>query len=473
MATATIRTINRAFAALALALACTAAFAAGTPASASAPSAGSAPPPASAPGSLLDEVIAVVNDQPILESALDAEMQRVAAQLQAQGTPIPAESVFRHQVLEHLITQNLELQAAQQQGIQVSDDDVNGALSEIAQRNGLTLAQLPKALAAQGQSYAAFRSMIRDQLTIHRLEQQAVAADIEVSPAEVDHYLETEKREKSSQIEYHIAQILVAFPANPSPAQAKETLAKAQAILAKLHGGANFAATAVADSAGPHALQGGEIGWVKGQDLPTLFSDAIPKLKPGDVSDPIEGPDGYHIVEVIATRQPEQKSIKTEYQVEHIMLSPNPVRDMDQAQALAEQLRGEIESGKLTFAAAAKEYSDDPNSAGSGGDLGWVTLGDLPPQFGQAIRNLPVNQLSQPVKTDYGWHLIEVTGKRQSNVSESEQQSNAYQAIFQRKLQDQLAEFKRTLHDQAYVKIFNPADGGNAGNDEDGADTGG
>lgn len=459
---ASVRISRPAVLAAALALAAGGAYAARAPARAAPAHTSPAPAAASAPGTLLDEVVAVVNDQPVLLSALDEETQRVTQSLEQQGTPLPPTAVLRHQVLEHLITQSLELQAAQQQGIQVSDDDVNAALSDIAQRNNLTLAQLPQALAVQGQNYAAFRSMIRNQLTIHRLEQQTVAANIEVSPAEVTHYLQTEKHEKSSQVQYHIAQILVAFPSNPSPAQARATLAKSQKLLAEVRAGANFAATAVAQSAGPHALQGGDIGWIKGADLPSLFADVVPTLKPGEISDPIEGPDGYHIVKLIATRQPQENSLKTEYHVEHILIRPNPVRNLAQAKALAEQLHSEIDSGKLSFDAAAKQYSDDPNSAGNGGALGWVRLQDLPPPVANAITGLALNTVSQPVKSRFGWHLIEVTGKRQVNETQAEEQSKAYQSIFQRKLQDQLAEFKRALHDQAYIKIFDAADAGSS-----------
>lgn len=437
---------------------------------AAAPHAASSPPaattPAPAPGTLLDEVVAIVNDQPILKSALDEELASVSASLQAQGTPIPPENVFRHQVLEHLITQSLELQAADNQGIQVSDDQINQALSEIAQRNNVSLAQLPQALAAQGQNYATFRSMIRDQLIIHQLAQQVVASNIEVSPAEISQYLQNQKRGESANVEYHVAQILVAFPSNPSPEQAQATLTKAQTIETKLKGGADFAATAVAESAGPHALQGGDIGWLKGADLPTFFADVVPGMKPGEISNPIAGAGGYHIVKLVATRKPEPRNLKTEYDVEHILIRPNPVRDLDQAKALAEKLRGEIVSGKIGFAVAAKQYSDDPNSAGNGGSLGWGTLDALPKPLAQTVADLPLNTLSQPVQTQYGWHLVEVTGKRRNDVSQAERENEAYQAIFQRKLTDQLAEFTRTLRGQAYIRILYPADAGNDSSSE-------
>ncbi len=414
---------------------------------------------ANLPGTVLDQVVAVANDQPILESSLNDQLTQVRSRLQSQGTPLPPPADLRHQVLEHLITKSLELQAAKQQGIQVSDDDVNRALSTIASRNNITLAQLPKALAAEGLSYTTFRRTIHDQMVIHQFEQQAVASNISVTPAEIDNYLKNQSQNQTANVRYHLAQILIPFPANPTPEQAKKTLAQAKKIEAELKKGANFAAMAAAKSAGPQALNGGDLGWMKGSELPTLFTDAVPKLKPGELSSPIAGAGGYHIVKLIARReQSGQKA--TEYKVSHILLKPNPVRNAAQSKALIEKIRKEIVSGKMSFSDAAKQYSDDPNSAGNGGDIGWHGLSDLPPSFDKVIPNLKLDTVSQPIHSRYGWHLIEVTGKRQKDQSKEKQRHDAYEALFQRKLKEQMAQFKRSLRDQAYVHILNPADRG-------------
>lgn len=464
ISTAMARTTTSTLLALALAAATPAALAA-APAPASAPSAGTgqaAPPDATAnlPGQTLDQVVAVANDQPILQSTLEQELSQVRSRLQAQGTPLPPPRELRHQVLEHLITQSLELQAAKRSGIQVSDDDVNSTLSNIASRNGVTLAQLPQALAAQGQSYAAFRRNIHDQLVIHQLEQQQVAADISVSPAEIDNYIKSQSQSQSANVRYHLAQILIPFPSNPTPEQARKTKDQATEIVKQLRNGANFAATAAAKSAGPQALKGGDLGWMSGSELPTLFTDVVPKLKVGGISEPVAGAGGYHIVKLIARKNSGNQATTTEYHIKHIMLEPNPVRDMDQSKALAEKLYKQIKSGQTTFDAAAKEYSDDPNSAGNGGDLGWQALDGLPPAFANVVPDLKPGTVSKPVQTQYGWHLIEVEGKRKADQSEEKRKHEAYQTLFQRKLQEQLAQFKRTLRDQAYIHIIDPADRG-------------
>lgn len=435
------------------------ALAAAPPPATTAPATPAAHAATALPGQPLDRVIAVANDQPILESALAQRMARISESLQEQGTPLPPQKAFRHQVLERLITQKLLLQAANQQGIQVSADQVNSALSAIAKRHGITLAELPKALAAQGQDYLAFRQQIKDQLTVHQLVQQAVASQIQVTPAETDDYLKREANSAAGNTQYQLAQILVAFPGNATPADVKKAKQKAAALEQQLKGGANFAALAAANSDGPHALKGGVIGWIEAANLPTLLAGPVPKLKQGGITPPIAGPGGYHIVKLLAIRTPQGKH-QTQYDVRHILIRPNPVRSLAQSKAVAKKLRAEIVAGKTSFTAAAKAYSGDPNSAGTGGDLGWESADALPPSFVSTVKSLPLNQVSQPVKLPEGWDLIEVTGKRQGNATQEERRNQAYQAIFQRKLASQLAQFKRVIRGQGYVHILDPADAG-------------
>lgn len=408
-------------------------------------------PPA---GTEIDGIVAVVNNQPILQSRLTEAMNRYRAQLQSQGTALPPQPVFRRQVIQHLVTQSLELQSANNHGIQVTDDQVDSVLSRIASQHNMSLAQLPQALSAQGRSYSEFRQQIRDQLIIHRLEQQAVASNIEVSPAEIQQYLSENQNKQTSQNQYHLAQILIAFPNNPSPAQAKAAKKKAEQVYEKLKHGADFASTAVAVSGGPHALKGGNLGWIKGSEMPTLFTKLVDQLSPGQISKPVAGPSGYHIVKLIAVKKNQKKKIITEYHVRHIMLRPNPVRNLKQTHKLAEKIRHEIVSGKVSFADAAQQYSDDPNSSGNGGDLGWLQADQLPPTMAHTVETIKTNTVSQPIKTQYGWHIVEVLGKRKRDETQAMKKNQAYQAIYQRKLTEQLASFRQHLRDNAYIKIF-------------------
>ncbi len=412
---------------------------------------------AAPPGKLLDQVIAVINDQPILASTLNRESRQISTVLQAQGTPIPPANVLRHQVLNRLITKTLELQMARRLEITVNDDQLNRVLAEIAQRNHLTLAQLPQALKTQGQSYTNFRNTIRNQLIIRQLEQQEVAANIVVTPAEIRQYIQRENRAKTGDMEYKLAQILLAFPANAGPGAITATLKQAQKLESKLQSGGNFSSLAVAKSAGPNALKGGTIGWRKGADLPTIFAAVVPRLKPGEISAPIEGPSGYHIIKLLAVRKPRSRLIGIQYHVKRILIRPNPIRTLKQSFRLAVKLRDTIKAGKTRFAAAAREYSDDPNSAGNGGDLGWISPGNLAPPVAKAVTALAPGQISRPIKTLQGWELVELIAKRKHNMGEDARRNAAYQAIFQRKLREQLAQFKRTLRDQAYIHILDPS----------------
>lgn len=412
--------------------------------------------PTNLPGTPLDKIVAVAGDQPILQSDLEGELSQIRNQLQSQGTPLPPPKELRHQVLEHLITQSLELSAANRKGIEVSDDDVNRTLSTIASRNGLTLAQLPKALAAQGISYKSFRQSIKTQLILHDLEKQAVAQNISITSSEVKAYLKHQTQ--NSNVRYHVAQILIPFPSNPTPAQARKTLQKAKRIEAKIKQGANFASTAVAQSAGPQALKGGDLGWMSGAELPTLFADVVPEMKVGSLSDPIAGTGGYHIVKLLDKKTTGKKSLTTQYKLKQIMLKPNPVRSLKQAKALAETLQKKINSGKLSFDDAAAEYSDDPNSAGNGGQLGWESIDEMPPSFAKVIPTLKIGKASQPIKSSYGWHVVVVTATRKADANQNKRQEHAYDALFQRKLQEQMAEFKRSLRQQTFVEILDPKD---------------
>ncbi|MDE2196699.1 MAG: peptidylprolyl isomerase [Gammaproteobacteria bacterium] len=406
---------------------------------------------ASSTGVLLDRIVAVVNDDVILRSELERRVAQITKQLQARNTQLPPADVLRKQVLDEMVTTRLELQTAADHGISVSDDALNQAISRIAERNGVTLSQFPAKLSEQGIDYADFRQELRDQIIIHNLEQQVVNDQMHITPREVDAQIQADAANGDADTQYHLAQILVATPADPTPEQVAAARKKAQTIYDKLEKGADFAATAVADSNGQQALKGGELGWLKGSELPTIFADTVRKMKPDSISEPIPSPSGFHIVKLYAVKSIDNKVIVPQTHARHILIRPGALMTDAQAQAKLAELRKQILAGG-DFAKLAKEYSNDPGSASNGGDLGWLDPGATVPEFQAQMDKLQVGQISEPFKSQYGWHIVQVLGRRQVDQTQQYLQNKAYDAIFTRKSEEILQQWLSQLKDSAFIE---------------------
>lgn len=402
-------------------------------------------------GVLLDRIVATVNDNVILLSELDQQTQLIKQRLARSNTALPPDDVLRHQVLEHMITTELQLQVAKNQGIQVSDDTVNQTLARIAQQNGFTLNEMPAKLQAQGIDYNQFREQVRTQLIQQQVRKRDVDDRIMITPAEVDEYLSAQAQQGNGDTQYHIYHILLSLPPDASSETVQKVQAKAEAVDKKLKGGADFAATAVAVSDGQQALEGGDLGWLRGSELPTTFADAVLAMEPGEVSDPIRDASGYHIVK-LADERTENHVVVTQTHARHILIQTNLLVGDEEAQKRLEKIRQQLENG-ASFAKLAKKYSNDPGSAAQGGDLGWINPGQVVPKFQQAMDKLKPDQISQPFKTQFGWHIVEVLGRRKQDQTDEVKRNRAYQAIHQRKLREQLTSWLRKLRDQAYVRI--------------------
>lgn len=422
---------------------------AATPAAAATDSA-AAPSPARQ-GVLLDRIVAVVNDDVILLSELQQQTEMVRERLARQGTAVPPGDVLRHQVLEHMITTQLQLQVAKQQGIQVSDDTLNQTLERIAQQNGFTLSEMPARLQAQGISYNQFRDDVRTQLIEQQVRQHSVVERIVVTPAEIDQYLAQQAQQGHGNTQYHLLHILIATPPNATPDQVEKARRHAEEVDQKLKNGADFAATAVAVSNGRQALSGGDLGWLRGSELPTGLASTVLSMKEGQVSDPIKDSSGYHIVK-LAGKRSEHHVVVTQTHARHILIKTNLLVNDEEARQRLEKIRQQIENG-ADFAALARKYSDDPGSAAQGGDLGWVDPGTMVPQFEKAMDALQPKQISQPFQSQFGWHIVQVLGRRKQDQTDKTRREKAYEAIQTRKLRDQTELWLRKLRDQAYVRI--------------------
>lgn len=408
-------------------------------------------PAVQAPGVPLDRVVAVVNDEVILKSELDLRVDMMTRQIQQSHTALPPENVLRKQVLDQMVTAKVELEQAADKGISVSDDAVNQALSRIAARGGVTLEQLPDELKKEGLDYPTFRQDLRDQITIQNLEQQVLSDRMHISQQELDDQMHADEANGNAEASYKLAQILITTPLNPTPDDIAAARKKADDIYQKLKAGADFAATAVASSDDQQALKGGEIGWRKGSELPTIFAGPIQSMKPGDISQPIQSASGFHIVKLEDVKQSAGTSEVTQTHARHILIRSSALLTDEQAKAKIEDIYKQLLSG-ADFAKLAEANSEDPGSAKQGGDLGWLDPGATVPEFDAAMAKLQPGEMSAPFKSQFGWHIVQVLGRRQAEPSEDSRKSKAYEALFARKSEEVIQQWLSELKDSAFIE---------------------
>lgn len=399
----------------------------------------------------LDRIVAVVNNDVIVMSELQQRMRLVRAQLRQAGTPAPPASVLRRQVLEKMIMDRLQLQLAKSSGLSVDDDTLNRTIQNIAQKNGLTVRQFRDVLEQGGYDFSKFREDVRNQLLISQLQQRDVTSRITVTPREIENYLATKAQQGAAAKDYHLAHILIAVPEAASPEQIAAARKKADGVLQQLRNGADFAQTAVAVSDDPQALHGGDLGWRKGSELPTIFANIVPKMHPGEISGLIRSPSGFHIIKLLGVRG-QARHVITQTHVRQILIRTNEVTSNADARTQLEQLRERIENG-ASFAELARAHSDDRASAINGGDLGWVNPGQVVPRFEKVMNSLQPDQISEPFRTQFGWHILEVLGRRQYDGTEEVKRSQAAEAIRRRKTEEALQSWLRQLRDEAYVEL--------------------
>lgn len=398
----------------------------------------------------LDRIVAVVNDDVILASELNDFVRTIRAQLRRQNTSPPPRNVLEKQALDRLIMQRIQVQRAEQTGIRVDDETLNQAVRNIAQRNNLTLDQFRRALEADGFNYAKFREDIRHEIMISRLQQRNVDNRIQVSEQEVENFLAERGNLGREDVLYKLSHILIAVPDGASPEQIQQARQKAEQVRADLRSGADFSQTAVSVSDGQQALEGGELGWFSAGQVPRIFSNSVVQMEPGQISELIRSPSGFHIVRLDGTKGQSQHMVQ-QTKVRHILIKTNEVVSNQQARARLQQLRARILAGE-DFGEMARSHSDDTLSARDGGSLGWVSKGETVPRFQEAVQGLQTGELSEPVQTRFGWHLIQVMDRRKQDDTEEFQRAKATELIRKRKRQEALELWLRRLRDEAYVE---------------------
>jgi peptidyl-prolyl cis-trans isomerase SurA len=403
-------------------------------------------------GELLDRVAAVVNDGVVLQSELDEQVVAIAQRFQEQKQEMPPDNVLRQQVLERLVLQEIQMQRAARRNLKVPDETLNSALQDIAQRNNLPLSRLPEILAQQGIDYTAYREAMRKELTLTLLRQRDVIQRIQPTPREVDQYLERQKNAPEQSAEYNVSHILISVPQAASPEQLEEADRRAKDVYKRASEGEDFAKLAIANSNSQTALEGGALGWRKGSELPTILTEVIAKLQPGKVSEPLRTPTGYHIVRLNETRGATGQSVVEQTHVRHILMKPNELQDDATVRQKLAQIRERILDKGEDFAGLATTTSEDPGSASEGGDLGWSNPGDFVPEFEREMSGLKDNEISQPFRTQHGWHIVQVLGRRQFDNTDELKRRRAAEAIRASRADEETELWMRQLRDEAYVE---------------------
>jgi peptidyl-prolyl cis-trans isomerase SurA len=398
----------------------------------------------------LDRIVAVVNEDVIVHSELENRMRSVVAQLRQTGVPPPPDDVLQKQVLDRLILDRLQLQLAKENGIRVDDETLNRSVADIARQNKLTLREFRDILERDGYDFASFREEIRNELLKRQVQQRQVTNRIQVTSRDVDNFLATLEKQGGDESEYHLGHILISVPDGAAPEQIADARDEAEDIIARLEAGADFERTAVAESDGQQALEGGDLGWRKAAELPTIFEDVAPNLSEGEVSAAIRSPSGFHIIKLFGVRGGERHVIDQTH-ARHILVKPNEVLSTADARLRLSQLRTRILGG-ADFSQLARANSQDPGSAMKGGDLGWLSPGDTIPVFERQMDELAANAVSPPFETEFGWHIVQVLGRRERDSTDEVRRAKAAEQLRVRKIEEELQNWLRQIRDEAYVE---------------------
>ncbi len=399
----------------------------------------------------LDRILVVVNNDVITQSELDTELRTITQQLQQKNIEIPPPDVLQKQVLERLVIRHLQLQLAESTGIRVDDDTLTRALDTLAKQNNLSISQFRDILTRDGFDFAVFRENIRHEIIINRLRQRQVDSRINVTDQEINDHLATRGTQTASAgNEYRVGQILIALPEAASPDTVKAAQTRAQQALDRLRAGEDFSQMAIASSDDPQALEGGDLGWRTAAQLPSLFADAVPQLKPGEISNLIRSASGFHIVKLLEVRGEVQHVVRQTL-ARHILVRANELTSDQDAQNRLEQLRQRIVGGD-DFGDLARANSEDTATATNGGALGWASPGDFDPRFEEAMTTLKPGETSAPFQSSFGWHIVQVMERRDHDNTREFQRNQAREAIRQRKIEEQTQIWLRGLRDEAYVE---------------------
>lgn len=413
---------------------------------------------------LLDQVVAIVDDDVILQTELEARINTIATRLRAQGTGLPPRDVLEERVLEQLITESIQLQRADKLGMRISDNELNETMNNIVERNGMTMVEFENQLASEGVTFRQAREQIRNEMLTSRVQQRQVGNRVRVTDREVDNYLAALEARGEDTAEYRLAYIFIEVDNPSNEASVNAAREQAQDLRQQIVDGRDFREVAVAESDASNALEGGDMGWRSESQLPSLVAPVVPELEVGVPSAVLENNSGFHLVMVMDKRGGGQKQVIQQHKVRHILVRPSEAVPDATAEAKIRDIYAQLQDG-ASFAELAREYSDDPVSGSDGGNLGWVNRGQMVPAFEQAMLEADLNELRGPFRSQFGWHILQVQERRQKDISGEVKKAEARQAIYRRKSETELQNWLREIRDEAFVEFKGeygpkePADG--------------
>ncbi len=406
--------------------------------------------PKPGPQHSINRIVAIVNDDIILSSELDVATSAIVKQLNEKGTQLPGKAILEKEVLDKLVMESLQLQIAATNGITIDDSQLNSEIKELAENNNVSMTEFRNILTRDGYSYQAFREDLRKQLTIMQVRRMMVASTIKVNDQEIDNLLATLKASGQGDVEYHLGHILIAIPEAASPAEVQATKARAEATLQRLRGGADFAEVALVSSDSQTALEGGDLGWRSLGQLPSMFLDTVKTMQVGEISNLIRSSGSFHIIKLLDKRGDERHFVE-QTKVRHILIKTDEVNSDEDVQTRIRQLEIRLQGGE-DFATLALANSQDTLSAAKGGDLGWINQGDTVPEFEESMNKLAPGEISKPVKSEFGWHLIQVQERRTHDSTEEYERTKVRNLIRAKKYEEELFLWLRRLRDESYVE---------------------
>jgi len=403
---------------------------------------------------VLDNIIAIVEDDVILENELQKEVFAIQQRIAASKSPMPPQSILRRQVLERMIVDKLQRQLAEKAGINVNEEMLNSSAADIARRNNLSLDEFRVELEKQGMNYADFLANLKNEIVVNELRGREIGSKIKVTDREVEHFLETQGKIGDDLVQYHIGHILISVPEGASASTIQKAQEKANNLVKKLRAGQDFTQTAMSESNDDNALKGGDLGWRTLKDMPTLFVNEVGKLPKDAVSEPLRSPSGFHIIKMLDLKgalADNHSVVKTK--VRHILVKTNELLDDAEARKRAWTLKERIASGD-DFATLARANSDDKGSAIKGGSLDWVEPGALVKPFEDTMTKLKIGEISDPVQTQFGWHIIQVLDRENRDNSVEFKKNQVRDAIRKRKIEEETELWMRKLRDEAFVEVY-------------------